>query len=400
MNDTTNQSAATRADAPDVETAGETARAVIDNVQEVIVGNDDAIEHLVTALLGGGHVLLEDVPGVGKTMLARSVAESFDCSFNRVQFTPDLLPADITGANVYNQRESEFEFRPGPVFANVVLGDEINRAPPKTQAALLEAMEEEQVTVDGETRSVPDPFVVIATQNSVERERTYELPAAELDRFMLKLELGYPSEADEATVIDRAVGGHAIEKIAPVAGVSDLLAARLTAADIEVSEPVRAYVTRLATYTREHAQLGASPRGSIDLVRAAQGRALLEARSYVVPDDVQAPSKPSPSRSERDALATRVAADPAGGGRRRRRRSRLRRRRADKRPVAERRRRAGGGRAGRRRRPARLGGPVERRADRAGAGLSRGAPDGRRDRRVGGSLHGDRRRRRRAVARW
>ena len=288
MNDTRNQSAATRADVPDVETAGETARAVIDNVQEVIVGNDGAIEHLVTALLGGGHVLLEDVPGVGKTMLARSVAESFDCSFNRVQFTPDLLPADITGANVYNQRESEFEFRPGPVFANVVLGDEINRAPPKTQAALLEAMEEEQVTVDGETRSVPDPFVVIATQNSVERERTYELPAAELDRFMLKLELGYPSEADEATVIDRAVGGHAIEEIAPVAGVADLLAARGTAADVEVSEPVRAYVTRLATYTREHAQLGASPRGSIDLVRAAQGRALLEARSYVVPDDVQA----------------------------------------------------------------------------------------------------------------
>jgi len=288
MDDATNQPTAQTGAGLDVETAGETARAVIDNVQQVIVGNEAAIEHLVTALLGGGHVLLEDVPGVGKTMLARAVAESFDCSFNRVQFTPDLLPADITGANVYNQKESEFEFRAGPVFANVVLGDEINRAPPKTQAALLEAMEEEQVTVDGETRAVPDPFVVIATQNSVEREQTYELPAAELDRFMLKLHLGYPSEGEEATVIDRAVGGHAIEDIDPVARAEDLQDARATAAGVEVSEALQSYVTRLANYTREHAQLGASPRGSIALVRAAQGRALLQSRSYVIPDDVQA----------------------------------------------------------------------------------------------------------------
>jgi MoxR-like ATPase len=288
MDDATDQPAAQTGAGLDVETAGETARAVIDNVQQVIVGNEAAIEHLVTALLGGGHVLLEDVPGVGKTMLARAVAESFDCSFNRVQFTPDLLPADITGANVYNQKESEFEFRAGPVFANVVLGDEINRAPPKTQAALLEAMEEEQVSVDGETRAVPDPFVVIATQNSVEREQTYELPAAELDRFMLKLHLGYPSEDEETTVIDRAVGGHAIEDIDPVARAEDLQAARATAAGVEVSEALQSYVTRLANYTREHAQLGASPRGSIALVRAAQGRALLRSQSYVIPDDVQA----------------------------------------------------------------------------------------------------------------
>ncbi|QLD89356.1 MoxR family ATPase [Natronomonas salina] len=287
MTDTTNQAAAPAVEDA-VDAAGETARDVIDNVQRVIVGNDEAIEHLVTALLGGGHVLLEDVPGVGKTMLARAVAESFDCSFKRVQFTPDLLPADITGANVYNQQSGEFEFRPGPVFGNVVLGDEINRAPPKTQAALLEAMEEEQVTVDGTTHSVPDPFIVIATQNSIERERTYELPAAELDRFMLKLHLGYPDEADEATVIDRAVGGHAIDDVEPVATAADLLDARATTADVAVSEPVRAYVTRLATYTREHARLGASPRGSIALVRAAQGRAVLDSRSYVVPDDVQA----------------------------------------------------------------------------------------------------------------
>ena len=288
MTDTTNQPAAAPAPEDAVEAAGETARAVIENVQRVIVGNDESIEHLVTALLGGGHVLLEDVPGVGKTMLARAVAQSFDCSFKRVQFTPDLLPADITGANVYNQKTSEFEFRPGPVFANVVLGDEINRAPPKTQAALLEAMEEEQVTVDGETRRVPDPFVVIATQNSIERERTYELPAAELDRFMLKLHLGYPDEADEATVIDRAVGGHAIDDVQPVAAAEDLLSARATTADVAVREPVREYVTRLVNYTRDHAQLGASPRGSIALVRAAQGQAILESRSYVVPDDVQA----------------------------------------------------------------------------------------------------------------
>ena len=289
MNDTTDLSAAAPAVEPaDVEAAGETARAVVENVQRVIVGNDGAIEHLVTALLGGGHVLLEDVPGVGKTMLARAVAESFDCTFKRVQFTPDLLPADITGANVYNRKTAEFEFRPGPVFANVVLGDEINRAPPKTQAALLEAMEEEQVTVDGQTHGMPDPFVVIATQNSVERERTYELPAAELDRFMLKLHLGYPSEGDEATVIDRAVGGHAIDDVEPVTDVEDLRAARAATAQVEVREPLREYVTRLATYTREHARLGASPRGSIALVRAAQGRAVLDSRSYTVPDDVQA----------------------------------------------------------------------------------------------------------------
>ncbi len=287
MNDTTDQTAAT-GDGLDVEAAGETARAVVDNVRRVIVGNEAVIEHLVTALLAGGHVLLEDVPGVGKTMLARSVAASFDCSFNRVQFTPDLLPADITGSNVYNQKDGDFEFRPGPVFANVVLGDEINRAPPKTQAALLEAMEEAQVSVDGRTRAVPDPFTVIATQNSVERERTYELPAAELDRFMLKLHLGYPSEEEETTVIDRAVGGHAIDDIEPVARAEDLRAVRATTARVEVSDAVQSYVTRLASYTREHAQLGASPRGSIELVRAAQGRALLDSRSYVVPDDVQA----------------------------------------------------------------------------------------------------------------
>jgi len=270
-----------------VETAGETARAVIDNVEQVIVGHHDAIEHLVCAFLGRGHVLLEDVPGVGKTMLARSVARSFECEFKRVQFTPDLLPTDITGVNIYNQQSGEFEFRPGPIFANVVLGDEINRAPPKTQSALLEAMEEEQVTVDGVTRGLPDPFTVIATQNDVEPGRTYDLPLAEVDRFMKKLRLGYPDRADESEMLDRTAGRHPIESLEPVATTRELRRARATVGETGVSEPVRDYVTDLATYTREHAQLGVSPRGSIALVRAAQARAVLDGRDYVVPDDVQ-----------------------------------------------------------------------------------------------------------------
>ena len=271
-----------------VSDASTTAQSVVENVGKVIVGHEQAVEHLVVALLGRGHVLLEDVPGVGKTMLARAVATSFECAFNRVQFTPDLLPADITGVNVFNQKTGEFEFREGPVFANVVLGDEINRAPPKTQAALLESMEEETVTVDGETRTLPDPFFVVATQNSVERDRTYELPAAELDRFAVKLSLGYPDEQEEQEVLGRVVGDHPIETLEPVATTADLVAARQATASVTVGEPVRSYVTRLARYTRENAQLGVSPRGSISLLRAAQGRAVLDGRDYVIPDDVQA----------------------------------------------------------------------------------------------------------------
>jgi MoxR-like ATPase len=270
-----------------VEAAGALARRVAENVGEVIVGHQAEIEHILTAVLGRGHVLLEDVPGVGKTMLARSIAASFDGSFNRVQFTPDLLPSDITGVNVYNQKTSEFDFRPGPVFANVVLGDEINRAPPKTQSALLEAMEEQQVTVDGDTYEMPDPFTVIATQNTVERDRTYELPMAELDRFMKKLHLGYPDSDDEAELLGRVVGSHPIEELSPVATLGDLQAARTAVGEVTVEEPFRAYVTRLAEYTREHAKLGVSPRGSIALLRAAQARAALSGRDYVLPDDVQ-----------------------------------------------------------------------------------------------------------------
>jgi len=267
--------------------ASRVATDVIANVEEVIVGHHDEIEHLVTAMLGRGHVLLEDVPGVGKTMLARSVAASFDGEFKRIQFTPDLLPTDVTGVNVYNQKTGEFEFRRGPIFGNVVLGDEINRAPPKTQSALLEAMEEGQVSVDGTTYDVPSPFTVIATQNTVEQNKAYDLPMAELDRFMSKLHLGYPDADEESAMLGEVVGHHPIEELAPVATLSELRAAREAVAAVTVEAPIRDYATRLARYTREHAQLGVSPRGSISLLQAAQARAVLNGRDYVIPDDVQ-----------------------------------------------------------------------------------------------------------------
>ena len=268
--------------------ASRLATGVIENVEAVIVGHHDAIEHIVTALLGRGHILLEDVPGVGKTMLARSVAASVDGEFKRVQFTPDLLPTDVTGVNVYNQKTQEFEFRPGPIFANVVLGDEINRAPPKTQSALLEAMEEGQVSADGTTREMPQPFTVIATQNTVERHKAYDLPMAELDRFMTKLRLGYPDADEETAMLGEVVGNHPIDALEPVATLAELQAARQAVAEVTVEKPVRAYATRLAAHTREHARLGVSPRGSINLLRAAQARAVLSGRDYVVPDDLQA----------------------------------------------------------------------------------------------------------------
>ncbi|EMA33349.1 AAA family ATPase [Halobiforma nitratireducens] len=287
---TTSSPSATAADRPEtlpVSAVATLCNDVVDNVSRVIVGHQEAIEHAVVALLARGHVLLEDVPGVGKTMLARSIATSVDCDFRRIQFTPDLLPTDVTGVNVFNQQTREFEFQPGPVFGNVVLGDEINRAPPKTQSALLEAMEEEQVTVDGETRPLPDPFTVIATQNAVERDRTYELPFAELDRFMKKLRLGYPDPAEEAELLGRTVGRHPIESLEPVTDREALVRARETVANVRVEEPIREYATRLVGYTREHARIGASPRGTISLLQAAQARAVLDDREYVVPDDVQ-----------------------------------------------------------------------------------------------------------------
>jgi MoxR-like ATPase len=271
----------------DLEEAAELTTRIVDNVERVIVGHRDAIEHILVTLFARGNLLLEDVPGVGKTMLARAVATSLECSFNRVQFTPDLLPADVTGVSVFNEKTREFEFQPGPVFGNVVLGDEINRAPPKTQAALLEVMSEQQVTVDGETYPVPDPFIVIATQNDVEPGRTYELPVAEIDRFTKKVRLGYPDAAEETELLGRITGGHPIDSLGSVATVEDVRRARRTVADVTVAEPIRSYITRLAGYTRDHARLGASPRGAIALVRASQVRAVFEGREYVIPDDVQ-----------------------------------------------------------------------------------------------------------------
>jgi MoxR-like ATPase len=271
-----------------VSEATDVSESIIENVSRVIVGKDEEIVNVLVTVLAGGHLLLEDVPGVGKTMLAKSVARSVDCEFSRIQFTPDLLPTDVTGVNVYNQQTGTFEFQPGPVFGNVLLGDEINRAPPKTQSALLEAMEESQVTVDGETREMPEPFIVIATQNAVESDRTYELPAAQIDRFMKQIRIGYPENEDESEVLRRAAGHHPIEELTPVATARDLLRARETVVGVTVEEPIREYVIDLATYTRRNAVLGVSPRGAIQLVRAAKARAVLDGREYVVPDDIKA----------------------------------------------------------------------------------------------------------------
>lgn len=292
------------AETMDIERAQAVARRVVENIEQVIVGQHDTVEHLVTSVLAGGNVLLEDVPGVGKTMLARSLAQSIDGQFKRIQFTPDLLPSDVTGANVFNQKTQEFEFRAGPIFANVVLGDEINRAPPKTQSALLEAMDEGQVTVDGETHPVPSPFTVVATQNSVEEDRTYTLPLAEVDRFMKRLQLGYPDAHEETELLERVTGEHPIESLSGVATVEDIQTARQTVSNVRVEEAIRQYVTRLAQYTREHAQLGVSPRGSVALIHAAQARAVLDQRGYVIPDDVQ--------QETRTTLTHRIRAVPNG----------------------------------------------------------------------------------------
>jgi len=261
-----------------------------ENLERVVVGKRQTVELTVIGLLCQGHMLIEDVPGVGKTVLARSLAKSLGCTFNRLQFTPDMLPSDVTGVSIYNQSNRKFEFRNGPIFAQIVLVDEINRATPKTQAALLEAMEERQVTVDGTTHGLPSPFMVLATQNPIEYEGTFPLPEAQLDRFMLRVRLGYPSPLDEIEVLERQQLRHPIESLAPVIKVAELLAAMETIKKIYVSSLVKHYIVDLMNRTRQNndVYLGASPRGSLGLFRTGQARAALNDRDFVLPDDIKA----------------------------------------------------------------------------------------------------------------
>ena len=271
-------------------TIHETGEKVSANVERVIIGKSQEVRLTLVALLCRGHLLIEDVPGTGKTMLAKAVAKSLGCSFRRIQFTPDLLPSDVTGLSIYNQKTQEFEFRPGPIMAQVVLADEINRATPKTQSALLESMEEHQATSDGTTYQMPEPFLVIATQNPIEYEGTFALPEAQLDRFMLRIRLGYPSLADEQTILEEQKLTHPLEDLKEVLGVDELLQLQSAVREIYVDPSVAEYIVRLVNATRTHPDvyLGASPRGSLALYRTGQALAALAGRDYVIPDDIKA----------------------------------------------------------------------------------------------------------------
>jgi MoxR-like ATPase len=265
------------------------ARRIIENVAQVIVGKTSVVEQAVAALIAEGHLLVEDVPGVGKTMLAKSIATSIGCTFKRIQFTPDLLPSDVTGISIYNQQKGEFEFRQGPIMAQVVLADEINRATPKTQSALLEAMEEHQITVDGSTHHLESPFLVMATQNPIEYEGTFPLPEAQLDRFLMRISLGYPDFNEEMSIIERQEQTHPIDSLGGVAGPEDIRELQRAAKTVFVDQLVRQYVVSLTDATRHHTEvtLGASPRASLGLFRATRALALVQDRDYVIPDDVK-----------------------------------------------------------------------------------------------------------------
>jgi len=266
------------------------AEKVTGNVEQVIIGKRREVQITIIALLCEGHLLIEDVPGVGKTMLARSIAKSIGCSFRRIQFTPDLLPSDVTGVSVFNQKNQEFEFRAGPVMAQIVLADEINRATPKTQSALLEAMEERQVTVDGVTYAMERPFLVLATQNPIEYEGTFPLPEAQIDRFMMRLSLGYPSAADEMNILELQREHHPVQDIGQIVSAEDLVVAQTAVKQVYVDDLIKEYIVDLAGATRHHPDiyLGVSPRGSLALFRGSRALAALEGRTYVIPDDVKA----------------------------------------------------------------------------------------------------------------
>jgi MoxR-like ATPase len=282
------------------------AQKIIDNIGKVMVGKPEAVQLAVIALVSRGHLLIEDAPGVGKTMLARSLAKSIHCTFKRIQFTPDMLPGDITGVTVYNQKLGDFEFHPGPISAQIVLADEINRATPKVQSALLEAMEERQITMEGVTRILPAPFHVLATQNPIEYEGTFPLPEAQLDRFLLRINIGYPSAEQEIAIIENQQFVHPIETIGPVVEAEDILTLQETVKQVYVDDLIKKYIVALVGATRRNTAfyLGASPRGSMALFRTSQARALLQGRDYVLPDDIKALAGP--------ALAHRILLTSAG----------------------------------------------------------------------------------------
>ncbi len=292
---------------------------ILENVEKVIVGKRPVIELTLVALLSQGHVLVEDVPGVGKTMLARSISRSIGCTFKRVQFTPDLLPSDVTGVSIYNQKTQEFEFRPGPVMAHIVLTDEINRATPKAQAALLESMEERQITVDGVTHVLPRPFIVLATQNPIDYEGTFPLPEAQLDRFLMRIALGYPSMVDELEILERQRYRHPITDLDQVVPLESLIDMQEAIKEVFLSPEVQEYIVALVKSTREHESvyLGASPRASLALYRTSQARAAIGGRDYVMPDDIKALAQPilahrliiSPSARIRGVEARMVVED-------------------------------------------------------------------------------------------
>ncbi|KQY83959.1 magnesium chelatase [Paenibacillus sp. Root52] len=267
---------------------------LLNHVGQVIVGKENTMELVLTAIIASGHVLLEDVPGTGKTMLAKSVAASLDCTFQRIQFTPDLLPSDLTGIHFFNQKTGDFEFRPGPLFANLVLADEINRATPRTQSSLLECMEERQISIDGSTRQLEHPFIVIATQNPIDNQGTFPLPEAQMDRFMMKIRMGYPTEGESVEILRRTVASRSVADLSSIITREQLLEAQQTYKSVQIDEDLLTYIIQLIEETRKHPELslGVSPRGAQALLKASQAWAALHGRDYVLPDDIKGLAEP------------------------------------------------------------------------------------------------------------